>query len=153
MKKIFLTMALVLSSIVAVIADEVKPVITVNGTEVEKAMSEITFSGNNVIISYVDGTSASFAKTDEIILTFDGTTAVGSVEAAYETFSYNGIVDGQLKVSGLADGTKVQVYSASGLNVGAGVVADGSVSLNVSGLSSGVYVLRVGKNVIKFMKK
>ena len=153
MRKFLLSFVLLLVSATVMMAEDVSAYITVNGSAVTKIMSEISFSGDDVVIAYSDGTSANFAKSDDIEITFNQPTSVEATQEAFETFTYGGIVGDELVVSGIADGTPVIVYAINGVNVASGKVSGDSARINVSGLASGVYVLRAGKNVVKFIKK
>lgn len=153
MRKFLLSFVLLLVSATFMMAEDVSAHITVNGSAVTKIMSEISFSGDDVVIAYSDGTSANFAKSDDIEITFNQPTSVEATQEAFETFTYGGIVGDELVVSGIADGTPVIVYAINGVNVASGKVSGDSARINVSGLASGVYVLRAGKNVVKFIKK
>ena len=153
MKKFLLSFVLLLVSVTVMVAEEVSAYITVNGLAVTKTMSEISFDQDDVVIAYSDGTSAKFSKSDDIEITFNQPTSVEATQEALETFTYGGIVGDELVVSGIADGTPVIVYAINGVNVASGKVSGDSARINVSGLTSGVYILRAGKNVVKFIKK
>ena len=153
MRKFLLSFVLLLVSATVMMAEDVSAHITVNGSAVTKIMSEISFSGDDVVIAYSDGTSANFAKSDDIEITFNQPTSVEATQEAFETFTYGGIVGDELVVSGIADGTPVIVYAINGVNVASGKVSGDSARINVSGLTSGVYILRAGKKVVKFIKK
>ena len=153
MKKFLLSFVLLLVSVTVMVAEEVSAYITVNGLAVTKTMSEISFDQDDVVIAYSDGTSAKFSKSDDIEITFNQPTSVEATQEALETFTYGGIVGDELVVSGIADGTSVVVYAINGVNVASGKVSGDSARINVSGLTSGVYILRAGKNVVKFIKK
>ena len=56
------------------------------------------------------------------------------------------------KVSGLADGARVQVWSVSGQLMFDGVSVDGEVVISASGWSKGVYVIAAGDNTVKVIK-
>ena len=153
MKKFLLSFVLLLVSVTVMVAEEVSAYITVNGSAVTKTMSEISFDQDDVVIAYSDGTSAKFSKSDDIEITFNQPTSVEATQEALETFTYGGIVGDELVVSGIADGTSIVVYAINGVNVASGKVSGDSARINVSGLTSGVYILRAGKNVVKFIKK
>lgn len=86
---------------------------------------------------------------NEVQIDFTVTNGINNLK----TFTFNGIVDGQLNIAGLADGTPVAVYDISGKKV-AGVRAAGKVTqLSVDGLIGGVYILKAGNQIVKFVKR
>lgn len=122
--------------------------ITINGETVEKEATELTFDGDNVVLHFSDGSSQS-ADMSTVSITFDSTTGIGDIK----TFSLKGATEGLLNINGLAPGSKVKVYDASGKMVASGNSADGSLRLDLSNMKGGVYILRTGNNVVKFVKR
>lgn len=64
-----------------------------------------------------------------------------------------GLVDGRLTLTGCPAGTAVEVFDGGGRMVRATVCDGRTTTVDVSGLPSGVYVLRVGTVTVKFMKR
>ena len=129
-KRFFMAVMLVMSLCGIVKADAVQT-LTINGQKVEKVVSQLTFSGDNVVLHF-DGSEESYPM-NEVQIDFTVT---------------NG-----LNIAGLADGTPVAVYDISGKKV-AGVRAAGKVTqLSVDGLNGGVYILKAGNQIVKFVKR
>lgn len=59
----------------------------------------------------------------------------------------------QMQVSGCEDAKTALVFSANGKQVAQAPVADGVTTVQVGHLAKGVYVLKVGKKSLKFVKK
>lgn len=79
------------------------------------------------------------------------TNAIGSVTDNNVEIEIS--ADGEnYRVSGLADGETVKVYSVSGVQVFSGKANGGEVVIPASGWSNGVYVINAGKNSIKIFK-
>lgn len=113
-------------------------------------------------ILYSDGSSTmSIVKTDNS--TIEDVTKVSFVQldatGISQTVTDSGItvlsrvVEESLTVTGCAEGLPVAVIAASGAVMVKSVTSGDRTSLDVSRLASGVYVLRVGKSAVKFIKK
>ncbi len=124
--------------------------ISINGVQLTKRVARIEF-GDYISRLIYDDETGERVFTTTLSAVFDRTTGIGGVEM------FGGVVvDGNaLKASGLAAGSRVNVYDASGRMVLQGVVSqEGTLSLNAAVLKSGgVYVLKSGKTVVKFVKK
>ena len=59
----------------------------------------------------------------------------------------------QLTLSGCGDAPRAELYSMNGSKVGTAAVQHGVTTLNVAELPAGVYVVKVGKKALKFVKK
>lgn len=78
---------------------------------------------------------------------------IKAVEAVGEVQLPGGSVDGQLRLTGCREGVQVAVYDGGGRQVRS-LVSDGrGTVVDVTGLPSGVYVLRAGDVSVKFMKR
>lgn len=126
--------------------------VTVNGEPVSKVVTAITFDGDQAVIHFGDADRME-ADMGDVKLSFaaDGTSAIGSV-SDLSVFSYDGIVGDLLKVSGLSGNTALTIHDVAGKTVFGPVAAQGEMEINVSSLRPGVYVLRAGKDVVKFTK-
>lgn len=61
--------------------------------------------------------------------------------------------DGQLTISNVAPDLPIRVYSLNGQLLRSGITSSSSTTIDISNLTPGVYVLKVGGNALKFMKK
>lgn len=145
-KKIFVS-ALMLMAALGIAKADVTQTLTINGQKVEKVVSQITFSGDNVVLHF-NGSEESYPMND-VQIDFSGTDGINTVS----TFTFNGIVDGQLNLAGLADGTPVAVYDISGKKVAATRAQSEATQLNVDNLNGGVYILKAGNQIVKFVKR
>lgn len=75
-----------------------------------------------------------------------GITADGSV-AVWPT-----LVTESVNVSGAPAGTRVVVYNVAGSAVASAVAPDGTLSVDMSALSAGAYIVSVGKHSVKIVK-
>lgn len=147
MKKKIIAVSLALMSLCTVANADVVQTLTINGQKVEKVVSQLTFSGDNVVLHFGD-TQESYAL-DDVTIDFSGTSGIGQVS----TFRLGGIVDGTLDIRGLAAGTPVAVYDLSGKKLCSTRAQAEVTTLGVSQLNSGVYILRAGNNIVKFVKR
>lgn len=100
--------------------------VTIDGSEVSKTVSSLTFDGDNVIITYADATTETVDMESLVI------------EFAYDS---SGDDDGVTKISAIVEGSVAdgRIYTLSGQYVGT----------TTEGLQPGVYVRNNKKVVIK----
>lgn len=123
--------------------------ITINGQAIEKIASELTFDGDNVILHFLDGSSQS-VDMESVSIAFDNTsTGIDQIHA----FNLKGITDGNLSIAGLKPGQKVEVFDVSGKKVAETKASVDNASVDISNMKAGVYVLRAGSNIVKFIKR
>lgn len=149
-KKLLLAVYLICSTGVGVTAGT-SQTITVNGVIVSgKTVSAITFSGDDAILTYSDG-STETAPMEQVVVAFtdSGTTGISDFVVA----EYTGVVDGKLTLGGLKDGTLIRVYDASGRKKLSLKASAESTVVDVSGLEGGVYIMRTSNLVVKFVKR
>lgn len=112
----------------------------------------ITFEGDTIMVINTDGTNLVQRETISLIakVTFDKTsTALPNVTES-GLFLYPNPVGETLHVMGLKETTNYAIYSATGQLVMQGKIADGT--LQVGNLHTGLYMIRLGKETIKFSK-
>ena len=117
----------------------------INGEVVEKIVTKITFEGDNAVLTFSDETNISEDMGNVILRFSSSPTSIKNVEA----FQLNNVVGDNLDINGLAEGTKVVIYDTSGKDV---ITTNGS-NINVSSLKPGMYILKAGNQVVKFIKK
>lgn len=125
-------------------------------------------SGRTVLMSSVGFLLASDADDTFAVVCNDGTVIDGATSVSFKqvdptvirtaaadggTSLLDGGVDGMLRLTGCAGGTQIDVFDGGGRRVRSVVAGSGSVTVDVSGLPAGVYVLRAGRAAVKFMKK
>ena len=146
MKKLYL-LILVLAMLTGVSAYAAKH-LTINGESVEKAVAQITFDGDNVILHFVDETTQT-ADMETVTIDFDVVNAIDMVNSA---FRLNSMVGGTLDISGL-ETDAVSIYDASGRMVLRSRVSGSDATLDVNHLHGGMYILKAGNQIVKFMKR
>ncbi len=147
MRKIFIAATMFMLALCGTARADAGQTLTINGQIVEKVVSQITFSGNNVVLHF-DGSEETYPM-DDVQIDFSETTGINGVS----TFKINGVIDGNLNIGGLADGTPVAVYDISGKKVAAAKANGESTYINMEGVNGGVYILKAGNQVVKFVKR
>lgn len=145
-KKIFV-FALLSMSLCEIARAEIMQTLTINGQKVEKIVSQLTFSGDNVVLHF-EGSEESYPLND-VVIDFSSSAGINDLK----TFQFGGIIDGQLKVVGLSDGTNVSIFDTLGKKVCTTRANNHETVINVRGLNKGVYILMAGNQIVKFVKR
>jgi uncharacterized surface anchored protein len=119
--------------------------LTINGEVVSKTVTKMTFEGSNVVLHFNDQSTLA-ANMSTVVLTLDlsGVDAIGSLKTT---------VTDKLDISGLAAGTSISIYDASGRLALSALVSDTSTVLSLKTLDSGIYIMKAGKQIVKFVKR
>ena len=145
MKKLFYLFSVIMLILVMPAKAETTPTLIINGETVEKIVTKITFEGDLVVLTFAD-TSVSSEDMGNVILRFSYlATSIKDINA----FQLKQAVDGSLNIKGLAEGTQVQIFDASGKQM----TATNDATINVSSLKPGMYILKAGSQIVKFVKK
>lgn len=147
MKKIVTLLLSLFLTVGTAFADN-SQVVIINGQEVEKFATKITFSGDNAIVTFSDGTTDT-ADMSNVVIYLNVSTDISKVQ----TFNYNGIIGDDIRLSNIAEGTTVTIYDAAGKVQQQVKATDTTLSLNTASLKNGVYVLKAGNQIVKFLKK
>lgn len=147
MKKLFTVLFALVTIAGSAFADN-SQIVIINGQEVEKFATKITFSGDNAIVTFSDGTTDT-ADMSNVVIYLNVSTDISKVQ----TFNYNGIIGDDIRLSNIAEGTTVTIYDATGKVLQQVKATDTTLSLNTASLKSGVYVLKAGNQIVKFLKK
>ncbi|MCQ2202635.1 MAG: T9SS type A sorting domain-containing protein [Bacteroidales bacterium] len=167
MKKRLVSLLFVLAASIGAWADEV-PGVTVEyideGTpayvEALSAIGRFEFREGVVYVVFRDNTEEelgatsvigkiSFGRVEEDDITKEESTAIEVVEHKVRVTVYPNPAADHVHVDGLADGQTVRLFGSNGSLVYSGTSAD----IDLSGMASGVYILQVGKEVVKVVKK
>ncbi|MBP5278626.1 MAG: T9SS type A sorting domain-containing protein [Prevotella sp.] len=148
MKKTFLTLLLCLSTTLWVHAQQQE--IIINGQPLEKTVVQLTFSGDNVILLFDDNSTQSTDMGDlSIRFIDDGTTDIRQLQ----TFRMKQLVDGRLEIEGITAGTAIFIYDTTGKILLRTVAVEDITILDISSLKKGIYFIKTGKQIIKFIKR
>ena len=148
MKKTFLILLLCLSTTLWVHAQQQE--IIINGQPLEKTVVQLTFSGDNVILFFDDNSTQSTDMGDlSIRFIDDGTTDIRQLQ----TFRMKQLVDGRLEIEGITAGTAIFIYDTTGKILLRTVAVEDITILDISSLKKGIYFIKTGKQIIKFIKR
>ncbi|MDE5829717.1 MAG: hypothetical protein K2H48_07010 [Duncaniella sp.] len=123
--------------------------LTVNGQRVEKSVTNITFDGDNVKVYYADNTMTHHDMA-EVAFSFASSSGIGAV-SAFGSLAVK--VDNQLEVSGVAPGCRLQVFDVRGRAVAGATAEATDCTVEISHLEGGVYILKAGNEIVKFVKR
>lgn len=121
-------------------------------------LHKIAFNGDNIVATWEDGQSTTYEFSSlQRILFSDPTTATEAEEIlneeGYEIFLYPNPVIETLHLKGVPSGQEVLMYSSTGTTIGLLRSEGNTLETNVSNLDNGIYFLKIGDKVIKFIKK
>ena len=137
------------SAALLMLASPIKAVTTqtliINGEPVEKVVTKITFNGDLAVLTFSDATEISEDMGNVILRFSSAPTSIKDIAV----FQMNKVVGDNLDINGLAEGTKVVIYDTSGKDV---ITTNGS-NINVSSLKPGMYILKAGNQIVKFVKQ
>lgn len=145
MKKLLFLFSAALLMLASPIKAATTQTLIINGEPVEKVVTKITFDGDLAVLTFSDATEISEDMGNVILRFSDSPTSIKNIT----TYQMNKVVDDNLLIDGLADEATVIIYDASGKDV---ITTNGS-NINVSGLKPGMYILKAGKQIVKFVKQ
>lgn len=107
-------------------------------------INEITFDGSGAKIIFTDGTSVYYAKENLKMLDFNiSPSSINNIVVKNPFTIQNNIISADTNLKG------IQVYSLNGT-----LVAQSSNNqLDISNLSAGSYIVKIGKQISKIIKK
>jgi hypothetical protein len=145
MKKLLFLFSAALLMLASPIKAATTQALIINGEPVEKVVTKITFNGDLAVLTFSDATEISEDMGNVILQFSSAPTSIKDIAV----FQMNKVVDGELNIEGLPAGTQVVIFDASGKQI----IATMATQINVSSLKSGVYVLKAGNQIVKFVKQ
>ncbi len=136
--------------------------------EQEQWLLEEPASGTTVAVADVSFLLASDWTDTFSIVCNDGTTVTdvtsvnvtratpSGIDAAKTTANAPDVAitaSGQLSLTGLKAGTAVEIFDTAGRLMQRATATEGTLNMNISRLTAGVYVLRAGDTAVKFSKR
>jgi hypothetical protein len=152
-KKLLFGLVLLLSMTVQAQTDRL---LKINGEVVEKVPVTITLDyqeAGNVIVEFTDSTKVSCSMNRLEILPNESNDIrkVGSTDEGF--FVIKGAVRDELRIEGAEPGADVMIFSAGGTLLKKDKTSSSLYVTDVSRLQHGVYLLRIGKRAVKFIKQ
>lgn len=149
MKKRLLAGLLTALSMAGGVCAETTQTLLINGEEVDRLVSSITFDGDNVVLHFGDETES--YDMNLVSLTLDHKSGINDLNM----FAFNGRIEGGvLSVRGLEAGVPIFIYNLGGI-VQSSAMADnnGEAVIDVQRFPAGIYILQAGNNCVKFVKQ
>ncbi|MBR6111613.1 MAG: T9SS type A sorting domain-containing protein [Paludibacteraceae bacterium] len=126
------------------------PEIMVNGEAISKSPTQIKINGDNVNVTFTDGSTLSF-DMDDIVVNLNAPTDITTLQN--NLFTINTAVGDNLVVTGVKAGKMLSILSVTGISVYSCMTESNETRINISSLASGVYLLNIDGKVVKFIKK
>ena len=137
-------------------------VVTVNGTVLTQRIKEVStssqtnnyFVGSSMMRLYWKEEDNSWSHMDlhplllEFFFNEAGTDGINKLEILE-----GGKLKDKLLLGGLPEGTPVMVFNTAGHQCLSARISSKETPIDTSKLPNGIYIVKAGKNVIKFMKK
>ena len=115
-------------------------------------IKNITFDDTNMLINLTDGNQQKLPLSGLTKMFFSGeSTSIQSVAANGKQTSF-ALKDGVLHVAG-AQGANITVFDVNGKAVRNVIATRAETEINLSGLTKGVYIVRVGDQTKKILNK
>ena len=113
----------------------------------------ILYSDGSSVMSIVKKDNSAIENVTKIVFSKMETSSISDVLVNKGISVLSRVVDESLRIKGCQDVLRFSVVSASCAEVFKGMTHSGQTDIDVSGISTGVYVLVVGETKIKFIKK
>ena len=144
-----------LVALLTVFNSQAAGVIKVNGEEIKKTPTLITLDYSRAGYIQVQFSDSSVVSYNMNLVEFcpNEVNAIPNTMKEGTFFHIKGHVRDVLHLEGITSGAEIAVYSANGEQKYLGKSNGENMSVDVSHLSRGVYVLRVGRQAVKFIKE
>ena len=144
-----------LVALLTVFNSQAAGVIKVNGEEIKKTPTLITLDYSKAGYIQVQFSDSSVVSYNMNLVEFcpNEVNAIQNTMKEGTFFHIKGHVRDVLCLEGITSGAEIAVYSANGEQKYLGKSNGENMSVDVSRLSRGVYVLRVGRQAVKFIKE
>ena len=144
-----------LVALLTVFNSQADGVFKVNGEEIKKTPTLITLDYSKAGYIQVQFSDSSVVSYNMNLVEFcpNEVNAIQNTMKEGTFFHIKGHVRDVLHLEGITSGAEIAVYSANGEQKYLGKSNGENMSVDVSHLSRGVYVLRVGRQAVKFIKE
>ena len=144
-----------LVALLTVFNSQAAGVIKVNGEEIKKTPTLITLDYSKAGYIQVQFSDSSVVSYNMNLVEFflKELNSIHNNMKEETFFHIKGHVRDVLHLEGITSGAEIAVYSANGEQKYLGKSNGENMSVDVSHLSRGVYVLRVGRQAVKFIKE
>lgn len=151
MKKRFFISLLFLIYLAAPSWAQTQQTVTINGQTVDKTVVKITFDKDQVVLHFSDGLTQT-ADMDNVSIAFSPSDAESISSLQSNAFIIHRVVNGQLTIGNLQEGTHLTIFNANGQHMMSAQSTGETTTLQVSQLPAGTYILKAGSQYVKFQK-
>jgi hypothetical protein len=117
------------------------------------SLNKITFSGSNMLLNLNDASSNAFGISDINKITFGISSGINDTRNDDPLSVYPNPTNGFIKFSNLnEEATEIIIYRIDGA-IAVRKTISATESVDVSNLSSGLYLVRIGNKTLKFTKQ
>ena len=151
MRKLFILMAMLL----AVGSSRAAGVFKVNGEDIQKTPTLITLDysrAGNILVQFSDSSVVSYNMNLVEFYPNEATSVQNTMQEG-TFFHVKGHVGDVLHLEGVTPGAEIGIYAANGAEKYLGKSNGKNASVDVSRLGRGIYILRVGRQAVKFIKE
>jgi hypothetical protein len=124
-------------------------------TELVKSVQKLSFSDDNILVSFKTGSIDSYLLSDVQKLYFDINESVPESQASTETklSVYPNPAEQKITLHNIPEGTsEVFIYRTNGKLILKKLVSTSIETINVADLQRGMYILIAGSMTVKFIK-
>jgi hypothetical protein len=118
-----------------------------------KNVSYLLSADNNKTFSIVEKSGAAISQVSKISFIKDVDTGLKNVQTVSGASVTMESVTNTMTISNLTTGSRISIQSLSGAEMLNTISTEDAVTVNVSGFTSGIYLLNVNGKSIKFIKK
>ena len=151
MRKLLLFML----TLLAVNSSQAAGVFKVNGEDIQKTPTLITLDNSkigNILVQFSDNSVVSY-NMNLVEFCPNESSSIQDTKKDGAFFFIKGHVRDILQLEGITPGAEIGIYAANGVQKYLGKSSGRNASVDVSRLSRGVYLLRVGRQAVKFIKE
>lgn len=148
-ERLFSLFVLLASGIMSCLADTALVMVLTDSTEIVCALDnqpQMQFVQDSVTLTSTNGLVGQWNFTEVASWHFAETTTTAEVQAEQVQVR---IEEGRITVSG-SNAKQVAVYDVSGRLITTRSIVDSTFSIDLSGFTTGVYLLTIGDNSVKF---
>ena len=148
-------MLFLMAMLLAVNNSQAAGIFKVNGEEIKKTPTLITLDYSRAGYIQVQFSDSSVVSYNMNLVEFypNEVNAIQNAMKEGTFFHIKGHVNDVLHLEGVTPGTDIGIYSADGAQKYRGKSNSKNTSIGVSHLIRGVYILRVGRQAVKFIKE
>ena len=130
---------------------QAEKILMVNGEMAERSnLAEITFVGDDLELKYADGSSFKL-DMESVEVKFSATSGINAATA--NICSIGSSVDDHIYLKNIEKGSVIQIIRTDGIVLYSAIANGSEMTINTDKLTPSPYLLKVGNQIVKFLKK